>query len=368
MRIAVLNAGTGTVKLALVEVARGASRLLLRETVERAEDEPSETAVLAALARLPRGDAGAVAHRVVHGGSEFVRAVRLDDAVERALEALVPLAPLHNPPALEGIRLARRALPELPAVAVFDTAFHAGRAPASRLYALPRDVARAHALERYGFHGLAHAALLEALAHAQGADPGTVDAVTLQLGSGCSACAIEGGRSVETSMGFTPLEGLPMATRSGDVDPSIVIHLLRSGYTLDGVETLLNREAGFRGLAGSPDVRAVLRAEAEGDPDAALALGLFVRRVVATVGAYFTLLGGRGSLVFGGGIGTNSAEVRGRVAAGLAAWDVALDPERNRAGTPGLLSRPGSRPVFVFETQEEPLIAREAAALLGEAG
>lgn len=364
MKIAVLNAGTGTVKSALVEVGDEEARSLCRETVERSADEPLEEALRTALEKVRGREIDALAHRVVHGGVEFTGPVRIDERTARALEALEPVAPLHNPPALEGIRLARRMLPDVPAVAVFDTAFHAARSPLSRLYALPWDLVQELSLYRYGFHGTAHASLLEALARTRACDPRSLHAVTLQLGSGCSACAIENGRSVETSMGFTPLEGLPMATRSGDVDAGVVFHLVRNGHSLDEVEVLLNRDSGLQGIAGCSDMREVLRSEEAGDRRAALAAGLFTRRIVQTVGAYLTLLGGRGSLVFGGGIGTNSPEIRRRVAAGLRAWDVALDPEHNLAGVPGRISRPGSRDVYVFETDEEPLIAREAASCL----
>jgi acetate kinase len=193
--------------------------------------------------------------------------------------------------------------------------------------------------------------------------------VTLQLGAGCSACAVDGGRSIETSMGFSPLEGLVMATRSGDIDPAVVLELLDRGRTATEVRALLSRGSGLEGLAGNADLRRVLAAEAEGDERARVAVGLFVRRIVMRVGAYLTLLGGRGSLTFGGGIGTHSAEIRQRVADGLVAWNVALDPERNReAGVRGPIGRPGSRPVYVFETDEERLIAVETRALLRPSG
>lgn len=364
MKIAVLNAGTATVKAAVVDVSRAEAQTMFRATVEIPEKERLEDALLAALERIPRTELDAVAHRVVHGGMEFTRPVCIDESVERSLEGLNPLAPLHNPPALAGIRLARHIVPDVPAVAVFDTAFHAERSQVSHLYALPWHLARTLSLHRYGFHGIAHASLLQSLAQARNCEPRCIDAVTLQLGSGCSACAIENGRSVETSMGFTPLGGLVMATRSGDVDPGIVLHLVRSGYSLDAVESLLNRDSGLLGIAGSSDMRQVLRAEEAGERRAALAIDLFVRRIVATVGAYFTLLGGRGSLVFGGGIGANSPEIRKRVAAGLRAWDVALDPERNLGGATGRISKSGLRGVYVFETAEEPVIARAAASVL----
>jgi acetate kinase len=364
MRVTVLNVGSGTVKAALVEVSGAEAQVRRREVAEWGAPGSLDDALGSVLdATTPEG-IDAVAHRIVHGGVEFTRPTPIDDAVEEALEALTPLAPLHNPPALYGVRLARRRLPEVPAVAVFDTTFHAERSEVSRLYALPRDLAHRLGLYRYGFHGIAHASLVGSLATATGCEPQTIDAVTLQLGSGCSACAVANGRSVETSMGFTPLEGLPMATRSGDVDPGVVFQLVRSGQSVDEVEALLNHRSGLLGLSGSADVREILRAESSGDSRAALALELFVRRIVATVGAYLTLLEGRGSLVFGGGIGANSAEVRRRVAAGLGAWNVALDPERNLAGEPGPISKPGTRPVYVLETEEEPLIAREAASVL----
>lgn len=366
MKIAVLNTGSGTVKSAVVETTKdGETSLLRRETFERSDDEPLEETLRRALLAIEADAADGLAHRVVHGGVDFVQAVEIDAAVERSLEALSVMAPLHNPPALEGIRVARRILPELPAVAVFDTAFHADRSLSSRLYALPCDLMEELGLYRYGFHGLAHASLVESLARANHCDPRSVDAVTLQLGAGCSACAVENGRSVETSMGFSPLEGLVMATRSGDCDPAIALALLRQGRSVDEVEWLLNRESGLLGLGGSADVRELLDSEQLGNRRAAVALSLFVRRIVLTAGAYFTLLGGRGSLVFGGGIGTHSAEIRRRVAAGLRAWDVLLDPERNEQTSSGHVGKPGFRGVYVFETEEESIIAREAAAVLG---
>jgi acetate kinase len=366
MKIAVLNTGSGTVKSAVVETTKGGdTSLLRRETFERNEDEALEETLRRALLAIEAEEADGLAHRVVHGGADFVQAVEIDAAVEQSLEALSVMAPLHNPPALEGIRVARRILPGLPAVAVFDTAFHADRSLSSRLYALPWDLMEDLGFYRYGFHGLAHASLVESLARSEGRDPRSVNAVTLQLGSGCSACAVENGRSVETSMGFSPLEGLVMGTRSGDCDPAIALDLLRRGRSIDEVESLLNRESGLLGLGGSADVRDLLQAEARGERRAAVALNLFVRRIVLTVGAYFTLLGGRGSLVFGGGIGTHSAEIRKRVAAGLRAWDVLLDPERNAQTSSGHVGKAGFRDVYVFETEEESIIAREAAAVLG---
>jgi len=360
MRIAVLNAGSATVKAALVEVDAGRAALEGRHAEDVGPEGDLRGAFHRALEAVGAepGGVDAVGHRVVHGGARFTDPVAIDAVVEEALEALAPLAPLHNPPALEGVRVARERLPDAPAVAVFDTAFHAGRGPASFRYALPWKLADELGLYRYGFHGIAHAALAEALAEAEGIPRSEIHAVTLQLGAGCSACAVEGGRSVETSMGFSPLEGLCMATRCGDLGPGVVLELWRRGRSREEVEELLTRRSGLRGLAGSGDLREVLRAEEAGDARAAAAVALFVRRIVATAGAYLTLLGGRGALVFGGGIGAGSAEIRERVGRGLAAWDVALDPDRNAAGAPGRLSREGTRPVYAFETDEEQPIAR----------
>lgn len=380
MRIAVLNAGSATVKGALAEVPEGAEgagtvpvRVLARSQREVADPAGHPQAfgeVLGETGALEAGVDG-IAHRVVHGGRRLTAPTRVDEHVERAIGELAAWAPLHNPPALEGIRTARRLLPGVAAVAVFDTAFHAGRAPESMRYGLPWELSESLELLRYGFHGLAHASLVESLAGAEGRAPAEATAVTLQLGAGCSACAVHAGRSVETSMGFSPLEGLVMATRAGDVDPSVVLELQRRGHGPEQVRELLTRRSGLLGLAGSGDLREVLAAEARGDERARVALALFVRRIVATAGAYWTLLGGEGALVFGGGAGSGSAELRRRVGEGLSVWGVSLDPDRNRAGPPGCISVPGARPVFVFETDEERLLARSAAEVLrseGDAG
>ncbi len=374
MRVLVLNGGTGTVKGAVATVDEACVVVERRTSVDVGGGHDARAAFAAVLDAL--GDAlaevASVGHRVVHGGTELTRPTRIDDAVEAAIAALVPLAPLHNPVALAGIAAARARFPTLPMVAVFDTAFHADRSPASRRYALPTALVDRFALHRYGFHGIAHASLVAGLAAATATTPDRVDAVTLQLGSGCSACAVAGGRSLETSMGFTPLEGLVMATRAGDVDPGLVLHLQRRGMSTDAIETMLTREAGLLGVGGSADVRDLLPRAAAGDPHAALALALFVRRVVMTVGAYFTLLEGRGALVFGGGIGEHASEIRARIAAGLTAWNVTLDSARNApaptaAAAPAgarSIAAPGSRPVWVVPTDEESAIARAVAGCL----
>lgn len=367
MRIAVLNVGSSSVKAAGFEGEAES----LRETERVDRDVPSgeggtEAAVRDALAAVGVGsrEVDALGHRVVHGGTRFTTPTRIDTEVEAAIEALCALAPLHNPAALAGLRAARELAPNVPMVAVFDTAFHAARPAASTRYALPWELADSLELYRYGFHGIAHASLAASLAQAEGIDPHEVTAVTLQLGAGCSAAAIERGRSIETSMGFTPLEGLPMATRSGDVDPALVLHLLRQGYDADALEALLMRRSGLLGLGGSADLREVLAAEAQGKERARVAVELLVQRVVATTGAYLTLLAGQGSVAFGGGIGTHSAEIRERVAHGLRGWDVRLDPSHGPEAR-GRISAPGTRPVFAFATDEESVIARATAEALG---
>ena len=369
MRIGVLNVGSATAKAAVAEVEDdGSVSVVDRRT---AEFDGARGAVMRDTLRdlsAPGEELDGFAHRIVHGGRRFTGPCRIDAGVESVIEELADLAPAHNPAALEGIRAAREVYPDLPEIGVFDTTFHWGREPASRRYPLPDDVVEEGGYLRFGFHGIAHASLAESLARVRGTDPARVDAVTLQLGSGCSACAVRDGESVETSMGYTPDEGLMMATRSGDVGPGVVVELLREGRSADEVESLLNERSGLLGVGGSADMRELLEREERGDEAAALAVRMFVRRVVERVGAYWTLLEGRGALVFGGGIGTNSPEIRRRVAAGLGAWDVRLDPDRNGASEPGRISRDGSRPVYAFRTDEERLIAREAAELLRSPG
>lgn len=355
--IAVVNTGSSTLKLALFETG-GGLRERSNETFEWPSPDERDETIDQALGEL-EATPDLLGHRVVHGGSKFTQPVRVDDRVEAALEDLVALAPLHNAPALAAIRVARKRFPDSPSVAVFDTAFHAQRPEESMRYALPRQWNEEFGFRRFGFHGIAHESLAKSYSHAESLPMSGVSAVTLQLGAGCSACAIRNGRSIETSMGYTPLEGLVMSTRSGDIDPAIVLALLRAGHTADEIDEKLNRRSGLNGLAGTGDMRELLQAEAHGDPDAKLALKLFVHRLVMTIGAYLTLLEGEGAIVFGGGIGENSPDVRARVAQGLAAWNVVLDPGLNAQNRPGRISREKGRRVYVFETREEALIAQD---------
>ena len=277
----------------------------------------------------------AVGHRVVHGGEQFREPVMIDGDVVAAIDRLVEWAPLHNPGSIAGIEGARTLLgSHIPMVAVFDTAFHRSIPARAATYAIDLDLARKHGIHRYGFHGIAHASLAGICAAALSRPLAELRLITLQLGNGCSATAIDQGRSVDTSMGFTPLEGLMMGTRSGDVDPAVIGHLVRKeGLSVDEVEHLLNERSGLLGVSGlSHDMRELLKA-AEGKPDsrAALAVDMFCYRIRKYIGAYLAVLGGADALVFGGGIGERSAVIRARICDGMEWCGIHLDGVRNEA-------------------------------------
>jgi acetate kinase len=283
----------------------------------------------------------AVGHRVVHGGEQFREPVVIDDDVVAAIDRVAEFAPLHNPGSIAGIKGARAAMgSHIPMVAVFDTAFHRSIPAYAATYAIDLDLARKHGIHRYGFHGIAHASLAGICAAAVNRPLAQLRLITLQLGNGCSATAIDRGRSVDTSMGFTPLEGLVMGTRSGDVDPAVVGHLVRKeGLSVDEVERLLNERSGLLGVSGlSRDMRELLKT-AEGKPDsrAALALDIFCYRVRKYIGAYLAVLGGADGVVFGGGIGERSAVIRARICDGMGWCGLRLDSTRNEAAV-GLAS------------------------------
>jgi len=364
MRIAVVNSGSSTIKAALFDVAAGAVEEVGRIARDLDQSQPLGEFCKAVLSEVcGAAPVDVIAHRVVHGGP-LTAAAEITQGVEAAIRDAIPLAPLHNPEALECIDVARGMFPGRPMVAVFDTGFHASMPPEARTFALPSAITERFGLVRYGYHGLAHESLTQQLAVATGVPINATAAVTLQLGSGCSAAAVRDGRSIETSMGFSTLDGLVMAKRPGSLDAGAVLALIRSGMTADEAGDLLSKQSGLLGVGGDSDVRELFRREAAGDQPATLALALFVHRIVATAGAYFTLLDGQGALVFGGGIGTHSVEVRARVAAGLRAWQIAIEPVRNAEGTPGLISAAGSRSVYVFETDEERVAAVEAFTYL----
>jgi acetate kinase len=360
MRVLVVNAGSSTLKLRVVTAAGD---------VEAASDDTDFASIGELASRV--GPVDAVGHRVVHGGDRYRDATLVDDEVVAALEELVPLAPLHQPPALRGIEAARAALPGVPSVACFDTAFHATLEPAASTYALPHSWTERWGLRRYGFHGLSHRWAAQRGALLAGRPVPDVRTVTCHLGAGSSCCAVVGGRSVDTTMGFTPLEGLVMATRSGSVDPGLLLWLLRSGgLPVDEVADALERRSGLAGLAalsgGSGDVRDVLAAAEAGAPLANLALDVWVHRLRREIAAMAAAARGLDLLVFTGGIGEHQPGLRARACAGLGWLGVTLDDASNAAATgDAVVSAPGSAvAVAVVTAREELEIASEVRALL----
>ena len=315
-------------------------------------------------------DAGivAVGHRVVMGGEHFARATLIDDDVLATIHRLSSLAPLHNPPNLAGIEVARDLLPDLPHVAVFDTAFFHDLPAAAATYALPRDLARELSIRRYGAHGTSHRYVSRRVAEVLDRDVADLRQVVLHLGNGASASAVAHGAAVDTSMGFTPLEGLVMGTRTGDLDPAVVIHLARhGGMDIDQIDDVLNRRSGMAGLAGANDMREVHRLIAAGDADARLALDVYVHRLKKYIGAYTAIMGGLDALAFTAGVGEHDATVRAEAAAGLEVLGIEVDPERNAApSAEARVISPDRAPVavLVVPTDEARAIAQETMALV----
>ena len=373
MRVLVLNAGSSSLKYALLDAD---DRPLVEGTVERigeaGGDTPDHAAAVAqvtdALAGArPDARPDAIGHRVVHGGAALTAPTVIDDEVVEVITRQVPLAPLHNPANLTGIEAARGRWPDLPQVAVFDTAFHATIPPAAHRYALPAWTLEDHGVRRYGFHGTSHAWVSRrAIAHL--GDPPDSRVVTLHLGNGASAAAVRAGRCVDTSMGLSPLEGLVMGTRSGDVDPAVVFHLARQAdLSPDEVEALLTRGSGMKGMAGDNDMRTVHRRAVDGDPDAMLAIEVYVHRIRRYVGAFAAVLGGLDALVFTAGVGEHAPDIRARVCADLDHLGVAVDAGRNAEvigpeGTEAIGT--GQTAVLVVPTDEEAEIAGQTRQAL----
>jgi acetate kinase len=316
----------------------------------------------------PIGELAGIGHRVVHGGDRLTEPTRIDDAAIAAIADQAPLAPLHNPSNLLGIRIAMASFPDTPQVAVFDTAFHQTMPPRAWRYAVPADLAAQLRIRRYGFHGTSHAYVSRKAAEHLGRPAGELNLVTLHLGNGASVAAVAGGRCIDTSMGLTPLEGLVMGTRSGDLDPAVVFYLHReAGLSVDDIDDLLNKRSGMLGLAGANDMREVERRAAEGDQAAAEALDVYCYRIRKYVGAYAAALGRLDALVFTAGIGENSDGVRAGVCQGLEGLGVALNPKRNRSrsGRPRTISPDDSKvAVLVVPTNEELEIAEQTLAVL----
>ena len=362
MQVLVVNAGSSSLKLRLLDAD---DALLAQRDLPASLGRTDEGVLTAALAELPAPDA--IGHRVVHGGACHAAAVRLDAGVLDDLHALSDLAPLHQPPALEAQALVARALPGLPSVACFDTAFHATLPAAAATYALPRTWRERWPLRRYGFHGLSHAYAARRAAQLLGQPIEKLRVVSCHLGAGASLCAIAGGSSVDTTMGFTPLEGLVMATRSGSVDPGLLLWLLEHGGQDPGaVAHALEHESGLLGLAGTADMREVLARAQQGEHAATLALDVYVHRLRAGIAAMAVALDGLDTLVFTGGVGEHAPVLRARAAAGLGLLGVALDDARNAASdSDGDIGAPGAQVRTVVVTAREDLeIAREVRALL----
>lgn len=391
MNVLVINSGSSSVKADVIDTLTQTKALSVRVqrvgtaeiamTVDgNASDAPAgsdhEAAVSAILGVVASqghvASLAAVGHRVVHGGDRFSAPTRIDDDVARTIEALCELAPLHNPANLAGIVAARAALPDIPHVAVFDTAFHATLPRRAKAYAIPTALADKHGLRRYGFHGTSHAYVARAAAEFLEQPVEQLRLITCHLGNGCSVTAVEYGRSVETSMGMTPLEGLVMGTRAGDLDAGLLLEVMRrEGWSTDDADRVLNRESGLAGLSGvGNDMRDIEARAGEGDEQAQLAIHVFTHRLRKYIGAYAAVMGGVDAVVFTGGIGQNSALVRSRVVGRLDFIGIRLDEEANRAGradsqTPVVaLSQAHSRvAVLAVATDEEAEIARQAASI-----
>ncbi|MGV9995326.1 acetate kinase [Streptomyces sp. NPDC003374] len=396
-RVLVLNSGSSSVKYQLIDM-RDASRLAVG-LVERIGEQTSRLehtcvasgktreqhgpvadhdAALKAVAEelakdglgLDSPELAAIGHRVVHGGMFFTEPTVIDESVLTEIERLIPVAPLHNPANLTGIRTATALRPDLPQVAVFDTAFHTTMPESAARYAIETKLADRFRVRRYGFHGTSHAYVSRATAKLLGRRPEDVNVIVLHLGNGASASAVRGGRCVDTSMGLTPLEGLVMGTRSGDLDPAVVFHLQRvAGMSMDEIDTLLNKRSGLYGLCGDNDMREIRRRMDEGDEQARLAFEIYVHRLKKYIGAYYAVLGRVDAVAFTAGVGENADFVREAALAGLEGLGLAVDTARNavRGGGARLISPEGARvAVAVVPTDEEMEIASQTYALVGK--
>lgn len=375
--VLVLNAGSSSLKYQLVvpETAEVQAKGLVERIGEPGSPVADHGAAMRAMAKdlaaagvdLDAVGVRAVGHRVVHGGPDFTDPTIIDDKMLEEIKDLIPLAPLHNPGAVSGIEAARAEF-DVPHVAIFDTAFFSTLPAAAATYAIPHDLAERYRIKRYGFHGTSHQYVSRAAAELVDRDLGELNQIVLHLGNGCSASAVRGGIAVETSMGLTPLQGLVMGTRSGDVDPGLHTFLHNElGMTIAEIDTLLNKESGLKGLAGVNDFRELEQRQAAGDEAAQLAFDVYVHRLKHYVGAYLALLGGLDVLSFTAGVGENAPALRAAVMEGLAGLGLQVDPERN--GTPSKVARvisPDGSPITiaVIPTNEELAIARETVALL----
>ena len=368
-RVLVINSGSSSLKYQLLEP--NTAVVLAKGLIERVTDHRDAIATMLQTlegAGIDAASIDAVGHRVVHGGSLFPSPTIIDDEALRGIESLNPLAPLHNPAALLGIRAMRDALPSVPNVAVFDTSFHATIPPHAHTYAIDRTIAERHGIRRYGFHGTSHRYVTHRAAEMLGVDVDDVHLIVCHIGNGASITAVQHGQSIDTSMGLTPLEGLVMGTRSGDIDAGVLFHLAReAGYDIAGLDALLNRNSGMLGMAGSGDMREVEARIDAGDAAAQLAFDVYCYRIRKYIGAYRAVLPRLHAVVFTAGVGENDDRVRRDVIAPLGHLGLDLDEERNldRAAGDRFIDTGalGTR-VMVVGTNEELAIAVETAELL----
>lgn len=374
-QVFIVNSGSSSIKYQLIDL--DTDKPVVDGIIERI-GEPGEVPdheagmkrVLVETIGTDRDIVG-VGHRVVHGGPYFSEATVITDEVERLIEEVSSLAPLHNPANLLGIRAARAALPDVPHVAVFDTAFHQTLPPEAYTYAIDREIAKRYRVRRYGFHGTSHQYVANEAARFLGRPVEELRIIVLHLGNGASATAIRGGKSIDTSMGLTPLEGLVMGTRSGDIDPGVVFHLRRQAdMDVDEIDDLLNKRSGLLGLTGTGDMRDVQEAGSRGDEAAELALAVWRHRIRHYIGAYIAELGGLDALVFTAGIGENNGLLRRRALAGLEFLGIEVDADRNElASKSARYISPEDAPVavLVVPTNEELAIARQTVAAIAAA-
>lgn len=359
MQVLVLNTGSSSIKYQVIDSATGE-----RVTGGAAEEVADHAAALdLILAQLGEIVVDAVGHRVVHGGEAFTTPTLVDDRVLATLRSLVPLAPLHNPANITGIEVAGRLWPDVPQVAVFDTAFHRTLPPHAHRYAVPEEWYERHGVRRYGFHGTSHEYVAGRAATLLGRPLAELDLIVAHLGNGASMAAIADGRSVDTSMGLSPLEGLVMGSRSGDVDPTVISHVAAaSGRAFDDVAADLSRTSGLKGLCGESDMRSVMARADAGDDRARLAVAVFTYRIKKYVGAYLAVLGRCDALVFTGGIGQHSAAVRVGACDGLEGLGIILDRRRNEGHEVRVSTDDSPVAVLVVPTDEERAIAEQTAA------
>lgn len=389
--ILLINAGSSSIKYQVIDVDDesvlatglierigqevGAIKHTVGDATFRAEEPfPNHTAALASMVGMfgahgpSLADVKAVGHRAVHGGDKLTTTTVIDDSVISTLEELSPLAPLHNPPGIAGMLGARKALPDVPHVAVFDTAFFSSLPPEAYTYAIPATIASQYAVRRYGFHGTSHNYVSHRVAEFLGRPYDEVTQIVCHLGNGASISAIKNGVAVDTSMGLTPLEGLVMGTRSGDVDPGLIFYLHReAGFSTDAIDNLLNKKSGMVGLAGVSDFRDISSMIEAGDEQAKLAFDVYIHRLLHYIGAYLAELGGADAITFTAGVGENDPVVRAAVADRLEALGVHLDAERNSVRSPEarLISTDDSPiKLLVVPTNEELQMAREVAAVI----